>query len=50
MVAAGFFIFRLDIYFDQLLFVSKESEIYEWYAANEKYFTTGTLVPTEIYV
>ena len=50
LITAAILISQLDIYFDQLLFVSKESEIYEWFAANEKYFTTGTLVPTEIYV
>ena len=34
-----------------MLFVSKESDVYDWFITNEKYFlTTGTAVPTEVYV
>lgn len=47
---ASFGVSRLEVFFDQMLFVSKESELYDWFVANENYFTTGTWAPTEIYV
>lgn len=37
---------QIEIYFDIKFFVSKESTVYEWYEANEKYFSTGGIATT----
>ena len=41
---------EMDIYFDDMLFVSKSSDLYKWFNLNEQYFTRGTWVPTQIFV
>jgi len=51
MVAiAAFGISSVEVFFDQVLFVSESSQLNKWFQANEKYFTSGTLDPTEFYV
>jgi len=48
--ASAFGVQSLQIYLSQLLFVSKSSELSQWFDANEKYYTQGTWVPTTIFV
>jgi hypothetical protein len=47
---AAYGISEVEIYFDEMLFVSKNSDLYEWFTLNDKYFTGGTWAPTEIFV
>ena len=43
---AAFGVSEVQIHFDEMLFVSKHSDVYKWFNANEEYFAGGTWTPT----